>query len=66
MGKHENGYVRVDKDFYPTPAWVVEALAEHVDLRGRTVWEPACGDGRLSAKPLISANCAGVPVQRKE
>jgi hypothetical protein len=48
MGKHEISYPRVDRDFYPTPDWVVEALAEHLDLAGRSVWEPAAGDGRMS------------------
>src|SRR5262249_49162344 len=32
---------------YPTPHWVVAALGEHVDLRALSVWEPACGDGRM-------------------
>ena len=50
MGKHETGYARVERDLYPTPHWVVsDALAKHVDLRGLTVWEPACGDGRMAA-----------------
>lgn len=48
MGKHESGYDRIDKDFYPSPPWVIEALAEHVDLKGKGVWEPACGDGLMS------------------
>jgi hypothetical protein len=48
MGKHETSYARVPKDFYPTPAWVVGALAEHVDLEGQRVWECACGDGRMA------------------
>jgi hypothetical protein len=48
MGKRETGYARVERDLYPTPHWVVSALAEHVDLRGLTVWEPACGDGRMA------------------
>lgn len=50
MGKHDNGasYARVKDDFYPSPDWVVEALCEFVRLRGRWVWEPACGDGRMA------------------
>jgi hypothetical protein len=59
MGKHEAGYARVERDLYPTPPWVVAALAEHVDLRGLTVWEPACGDGRMVAA-LRRAGCARV------
>src|SRR5215471_19936339 len=59
MGKHETGYARVERDLYPTPAWVIDALAEHVALHGLTVWECACGDGRM-AEALRSAGCAGV------
>jgi hypothetical protein len=59
MGKHETGYARVERDNYPTPSWVVEALAEHVDLRGRIVWEMACGGGRMS-EALKAAGCARV------
>jgi hypothetical protein len=47
VGKHETGHARIERDFYPTPRWVVEALAEHVALAGMRVWEPACGDGRM-------------------
>jgi hypothetical protein len=57
MGKHETGYARVEPDLYPTPPWVVAALAEHVDLRGLTVWEPACGDGRM-VEVLRQQGCA--------
>ena len=43
MGKHGTEYARVERDLYPTPHWVVtHGLAEHVELRGLTVWEPAC------------------------
>lgn len=39
-------------DHFPTPPWATRALCEHViELRGRTVWEPACGEGYM-AKPL--------------
>jgi hypothetical protein len=48
VGKHENGYARLARDFYPSPAWVTEALAEHVNLTGLRVWECACGDGRMA------------------
>jgi hypothetical protein len=59
MGKHETGYARIERDLYPTPSWVVAALAEHVDLRGLTVWECACGDGRM-VEALRLAGCARV------
>ena len=48
MGKHETGYERQDRDFYPTPDWPIEALAEHVELRGKRILECACGDGRMA------------------
>jgi hypothetical protein len=59
MGKHGAEYARVERDLYPTPHWVVAALAEHIDLTGLTVWEPACGDGRI-VEALRSAGCARV------
>jgi hypothetical protein len=48
MGKHETGYARVERDFYPTPSWVVDALAEHIELKNRRIWECAAGDGRMA------------------
>jgi hypothetical protein len=48
MGKHELSYPRVERDFYPTPSWVIDALAAHVPLEGRRIWECACGDGRMA------------------
>jgi hypothetical protein len=48
VGKHERGYKRVEADFYPSPDWIIEALAEHIELKGRRIWEPACGDGRMA------------------
>jgi hypothetical protein len=54
MGKHDSGYERVDKDFYPTPPWVTGALCEYMNVGGLRVWEPACGNGRMS-EPLKAA-----------
>ena len=48
MGKHETEFVRVERDFYPTPAWVVEALSGHLKFAGEHLWEPAGGDGRVA------------------
>jgi hypothetical protein len=59
MGKHETSYARIPPDLYPTPAWVIAALAEHVDFQNLTVWEPACGDGRMS-EALKLAGCSRV------
>lgn len=38
---------REKNDFYPTPAYAVEALLEKEVFEG-VVWEPACGDGAIS------------------
>ena len=36
-------------DFFPTPAWATRALCEWMSGQvGRTVWEPACGQGHMS------------------
>jgi len=48
MGKHETGYARVERDFYPTPSWVTELLSKLINIRSKDVWECACGDGRMS------------------
>jgi hypothetical protein len=59
MGKHENGYERVERDHYPTPAWVIDALAEHVDVGGKTIWECAAGGGHM-VEALKAAGAAKV------
>jgi len=38
MGKHETGYARQDRDFYPTSDWPIEALAEQVELRAASAF----------------------------
>jgi hypothetical protein len=61
VGKHETGYPRIPRDDYPSPAWVVtDALAKHINLRGLSVWEFACGKEGRMAKALKSAGCARV------
>ena len=59
MGKHETSYERMERDLYPSPAWVVAALAEHLDLHGLTAWECACGKGDM-AGALRLAGCTRV------
>lgn len=42
-------------DYFPTPPWATRALIEHVlkpigyGIAGNLVWEPACGEGHISA-----------------
>ena len=62
MGKYDSGYARVPQEFYPTPGWVIEALAEYVELDGLQVWEPACGDGRMAE----ALKCAGAKVHASD
>ena len=59
MGKHETSFERVERDLYPTPAWVVDALAQHVDLAGKVIWEPAAGTGSM-VKALRATGAARV------
>lgn len=47
MSQRDSGYARKERDLYETPEWVTEALAWHVPERVRTIWEPACGSGRM-------------------
>jgi hypothetical protein len=59
MGKHETSYPRVERDHYPTPSWVIDALAEHVDLEGKIIWECAAGNGQM-AEALADSGAARV------
>lgn len=47
VGKHGN-YERIERAYYPTPPWVIGALAKHLELAGATVWECASGTGAWS------------------
>lgn len=60
MGKHETSYARVERDLYPTrELWVVEALAQHLNVADKTVWECAAGDGHM-VKSLRTVGAARV------
>jgi hypothetical protein len=60
MGKHENGYQRSPRDFYPTrQAWVTHVLLPHINIGGRKVLEPAAGEGHM-AEVLKAAGAASV------
>lgn len=45
MSQRNSGYDRKANDAYYTPPWVTKAVASY--LRGRHVWEPACGNGAI-------------------
>lgn len=46
MAQRDSGYARVPADLYETPAWVTDCLAKHL-VRSDTIWEPACGNGKM-------------------
>ena len=47
MRQRNLDYARQDRDFYPTPAWVTEALLRRVRLPDG-IWEPCCGNGAMA------------------
>lgn len=47
MSTRNSGYARVPAELYQTPGWVTATLGEHMNLAGRTVWDPACGEGKM-------------------
>lgn len=49
MSRTASGYERKANELYETPEWVVDALGEVLPLRGRHIWEPACGPGKMCA-----------------
>lgn len=57
MSQRASGFERVANDLYQTPAWVLHALAEHVEFKGKGIWEPACGQGKLAAA-IVEAGAA--------
>jgi hypothetical protein len=48
MGKHENGYMRVERDSYNSPPFVARSLTEHINVEGLRIWEIAAGRGQLA------------------
>jgi hypothetical protein len=52
MSQRASGYARRANEDYPTPAWVVGAIAVYLLKRGLRIWEPTAGNGAL-AKALI-------------
>jgi len=44
----EAGYeIRKAGDYFTQP-WVTEILCQYMKIKGKTIFEPACGDGRMS------------------
>jgi hypothetical protein len=49
MSQRESGYERRALDQYETPSWVTLALVPHLPEINGSVWEPACGGGKMVA-----------------
>lgn len=49
MSQRDSGYARKERDLYETPEWVTAALVPHIADRSVSVWEPACGSGKMVA-----------------
>lgn len=47
MSRTASGFERQPAELYETPEWVVDALVDHVPIDGLTIWEPACGPGKM-------------------
>jgi hypothetical protein len=62
MGKHGTEFKRVERDLYPTPPSVVGPLAQHLQLKGKTIWEFAAGPGTLAT----GLEAAGARVYRTD
>ena len=43
-----SNYARKENDLYQTEPWATEALLRHIEIQGRTVWEPAAGNHLLA------------------
>ncbi len=48
MSQRDSGFLRKELDKYMTPPWVTDALLPHIPARIETIWEPACGTGKMS------------------
>lgn len=50
MSQRDSGYARKERDLYETPAWVTEALCQHLTQTGWMLgrcWEPAAASGKM-------------------
>jgi hypothetical protein len=55
--------MRHERDFYPTPQSIIDAILFHVKLRETaTIWEPCAGDGRFSTALEQSWKSAQAPI----
>jgi len=63
--KRQSTEVSKDLQFYPTPQPVIDRVLYEINLRGKRVLEPSCGDGRLmDALRRAGAVAQGVEIDR--
>ena len=63
--KRASTEVSKDLQFYPTPQAVIERVLGDIELRGKRVLEPSCGDGRImDALRKDGAVAHGVEIDR--
>jgi hypothetical protein len=48
MSQRDSGYERKERDLYETPEWVTDVIVDHLPDSILTIWEPACGSGKMS------------------
>lgn len=60
MSQRDSGYARKERDLYETPEWVTQALLPHLPDYIATIWEPACGSGKMV--DALRAACPGVEI----
>ena len=57
MAQRKSGYAKRPNEFFPSPPWIIDALAEHVKIDGLSVWEPAAGGGDM-ARALVACGAS--------
>ena len=63
--KRQSTEVSKDLQFYPTPQAVIDRVLSDIDLRGKRILEPSCGDGRImDAMRKAGATACGVEIDR--
>jgi hypothetical protein len=46
MSQRHSGFERKPRDLYETPAWVMDAVVDFIDVSG-SIWEPSAGSGKM-------------------
>lgn len=64
MSQRDSGYERKERDLYETPEWVTHALTNGHLRKFDTVWEPACGSGKMvRALGVLDSEIIGTDIE---